>query len=87
MPAKHRDKRPIYPVALATSGVSGKVELQAVIGTDGRVEDIEVRSATHTEFADAAVEAVRQWEFDATLLNCVPVPTRMNVTANFEYVQ
>jgi TonB family protein len=83
VPLKLRDVRPVYPPALAANSVSGKAELQALIGTDGRVEQVSVRSATHAEFADAATEAVRQWEFDATLLNCVPVETRMNVTANF----
>lgn len=83
VPWKLRDKRPIYPAALASTGVSGKVVLQALIGTSGRVEEVTVESASHSEFAAAATDAVRQWEFDATLLNCVPVETRMTVSANF----
>jgi periplasmic protein TonB len=31
----------------------------------------------------AALEAVRQWEFTPTLLNGVPVPVIMTVTVNF----
>jgi TonB family protein len=83
VPIKLRDRKPIYPPDLAAEGIAGKVELDTVIGTDGRVDRITVKSATHQAFADAAIDAVRQWEFDATLLNCVPVETPMNVTANF----
>jgi protein TonB len=32
---------------------------------------------------DAAVDAVRQWEFTPTLLNGAPMPVMMTVTVNF----
>jgi TonB family protein len=82
-PVKLRDRRPIYPAELASAGVSGTVVLLAVIDTNGQVNDVNVESATHSEFAAAAIDAVKQWEFDATLLNCVPVETWMTVTASF----
>jgi hypothetical protein len=28
---------------------------------------------------------VRQWQFDATLLNCTAIETQMTVTANFNW--
>jgi protein TonB len=31
----------------------------------------------------AAIDAVRQWEYTPTLVNGVPVPVIMTVTANF----
>ena len=80
-PMKFRDVRPDYPDALR--GTSGHVTLDARIGLTGAVEDVEVASSTHPAFAEAAVSAVRQWEFDATLLNCERVPTPMQVTVNF----
>ena len=33
---------------------------------------------------EAAVDAVRQWEYTPTLLNGVPVPVIMTVTVNFQ---
>ena len=39
------------------------------------IQEPTVVSATHPDFGAAAVEAVRRWEFDATLLNCVPMET------------
>ena len=37
----------------------------------------------HPDFADAALEAVRQWKFSPTLLNGKPVEVLMGVTINF----
>jgi beta-lactamase regulating signal transducer with metallopeptidase domain len=76
-PHKVKDVRPGYP------GVDGKVELVAMIGTDGSVADVQLVSADRPELGPAAIDAVRQWEFDSTLLNCVPIEVQMNVTVSF----
>jgi len=76
-PRKVKDVRPGYP------GVSGNVQLAATIGTDGSVTDVQVVKADRPELAPAAVDAVRQWEFDSTLLNCVPIEVHMNVSIAF----
>ena len=82
VPVKVRDVRPIYPAALATT--EGLVVLNASIGTSGTVDAVEVASSTDEAFTQAAIDAVRQWEFDATLLNCEPIVTPMQVTVNFK---
>lgn len=82
-PWKLKDVRPIYPAHLASQGVEGTVTLKARIGTDGLIEDVEVVSAPHADLGHAAADAVRQWEFDETLLNCKPIAVPMNVTVNF----
>jgi TonB family protein len=83
-PRKIKDVRPIYPASLQEARVSGKVGLRAVIGTDGLVSDVQVVSSAHPDLDSAAMEAVRQWQFDGTLLNCQPVEVVMNVTINFD---
>lgn len=40
-------------------------------------------SPVYPPMAQAALEAVRQWQFTPTLLNGVPVPVIMTVTVNF----
>jgi TonB family protein len=82
-PLKLKDVRPIYAAHLAAQGVEGTVSLKAVIGTDGAVENLDVVSTPHPELGYAAADAVRQWEFTETLLNCKPVPVSMTVTINF----
>lgn len=79
------DVRPEYPAALRSAKVGGTVELAARIGTDGSV--VEVRGtdpSAHPELVSAAIDAVREWRFDETLLNCVPIEVSMTVTVSFK---
>ena len=83
-PSRLVDVRPRYPQHLAEAGVAGLVNLEARIGADGNVADVQVVDAAHPDLGGAAMEAVRQWQFDSTLLNCVPVDVKMHVRINFE---
>lgn len=83
-PHKLLDVKPHYPASAVTAGAQGTVVLQARIGTDGNIEDVKVVSTPHPDLAAAAMDAVRQWQFDATYLNCVAIPVNMGITANFE---
>jgi len=80
-PIKVKHVNPTYPASMRGKG--GDVVLDAVIGTDGFVHDIGVHAGSQPEFVDAFVAAVTQWQFDATLLNCVAVETRITITAHF----
>jgi len=81
-PTKTKDVKPVYPAAAQGSGVQGVVILETVIGTDGKVSDAKVlRSIPMLD--QAAIDAVKQWEFTPTLLNGAPVPVIMTVTVNF----
>jgi beta-lactamase regulating signal transducer with metallopeptidase domain len=78
-PRKLYHVSPVYPEGSAP----GIVRMDAVIGVDGFVQETKVTNDAPPALAQAAVDAVRQWEFDATLLNCVAVPVRMTVTVQF----
>ena len=83
-PRKLKDVHPVYPQHLqGASRIAGVVSLDARIGPDGFVRDVKVLEPANPDLAQAAVEAVRQWEFDGTLLNCVPVEVAMTVTVDF----
>jgi TonB family protein len=86
-PLKFYDVRPVYPSSAIRAGVEGTVTLKSRIGADGTVEDVQVVSTPSADLASAATEAVRQWVFDATYLNCVAVPVSMDVTVNFALTQ
>jgi hypothetical protein len=70
---------PVYPEGSPT----GVVIMRAVIGPDGYVRETEVLRNPSPLLAQAATDALRQWEFEPTLLNCVAVPVRMVVTVVF----
>jgi TonB family protein len=83
-PMKVRNVAPVYPSHLGAEGVSGTVMLDATIGTDGTVRDVSVVGQAHPDLAASAIEAVRQWEFTETLLNCVPIDVAMRVSVRFD---
>jgi TonB family protein len=74
---------PSYPEPLVAGRVGGLVELQAIIGTSGDMRDVAVVSSPDASLAGAAVEAVRQWTFTQTLLNCEPIEVHMQVHIRF----
>jgi TonB family protein len=81
-PSKVRDVKPIYPPEAQLAGIAGIIIIEATIAVDGRVSDAKVlRSIPLLD--QAALDAVRQWEYTPTYLNGVPVPVIMTVTVNF----
>ena len=73
---------PVYPPLARQTRISGTVELTGVIATDGRVRELRVVSG-HPFLAAAALEAVRQWVYEPTLLNGEPVEVIAPITVNF----
>jgi protein TonB len=66
------------------AGLAGTVPIEARIGTDGSVVSAQVASArVHPEFAAAAIDAVRQWQFSPTLLNGTAIEVLMTVRVQF----
>ena len=81
-PQKVREVAPVYPTFAQAARVQGIVIIEATIGADGRVENARIlRSVPLLD--EAALEAVRQWEYTPSLLNGVPVPVIMTVTVTF----
>jgi periplasmic protein TonB len=82
-PVKVRDAAPIYPAIAQQAHVSGTVIIEATIDVDGRVRSVRVlRSIPLLD--EAALDAVRQWEYTPTLLNGTPVAVIMTVTVTFQ---
>jgi TonB family protein len=82
VPTKVKDVRPLYPPAAQNAGIQGVVIIEATIDTDGRVADAKVLRSI-PQLDEAALEAVRQWEFTPTEVNGALVPVIMTVTVNF----
>jgi TonB family protein len=82
-PTKVLDVRPDYPASMRGTNTAGRVELVAVIGTDGIIKDVRPVSSTNPDFENAAAAAVSQWQFTPTLLNCVPVEVKMTTHITF----
>jgi TonB family protein len=64
--------QPEYPEEARSTHISGTVRLHVIIGKDGRMKSLEVVSG-HPMLQQAALNAVRQWQYQQTLLNGEPV--------------
>ena len=78
-PTKTRDVRPMYP----TGAGAGQVVLDARVGVDGLVTRAEVVGDADPSLANAAINAISQWEFTPTYLDCQPIEVRMKVNISF----
>ena len=74
--------RPVYPPLAKQARISGTVELSAIIGKDGRVQDLKVVRG-HPLLVQAALDAVKNWVYRPTLLNGEPVEVSTTIDVNF----
>jgi TonB family protein len=73
---------PIYPPGARAAGVSGVVVVEVNIGVDGKVREATVlRSVPLLD--QAALDAVRQWEYEPSSLYGVPIPVIATATVVF----
>lgn len=77
-----RQVKPSYPPLAKNARISGTVRLEAVIGRDGTVEQLRAVSG-HPMLTKAALDAVREWRYEATLLNGRAVEVATVIDVNF----
>ena len=81
-----RQPRPVYPPLAKQARISGVVKLSAIISKDGSIQHLEVISG-HPLLVPAALEAVKQWVYQPTLLNGEPVEVQTQIDVNFTLSQ
>ena len=81
-PRKVKDAKPVYPQGALSDQARGTVIIEATIGIDGKVQEATVIQSIPS-LDQAALDAVRQWEYEPSLLNGVRVAVIMTVIVNF----
>jgi protein TonB len=81
-----RQPRPVYPPLAKQARIQGVVKLSAIISKDGTVQHLEVISG-HPLLVPSALEAVKQWVYQPTLLNGEPVEVVTQIDVNFTLSQ
>lgn len=82
VPARRKYVAPEYPAAAAAEGIRGIVILEVLIAEDGKVESTRVtRSIPGLD--EAAMAAVRLWEYEPTKLAGKPVKVRLSQSITF----
>jgi TonB family protein len=71
---------PVYPMEARANGIEGTVRLRAIIGKDGSIMELQVVSGRDV-LTHAALDAVKKWKYEPTLLNgqAVEVETTIDV--------
>ncbi|MFN7934300.1 MAG: TonB family protein [Bryobacteraceae bacterium] len=72
----------IYPPEAKAARIQGTVRFSVTIAPDGKVSNVEL-VAGHPMLVQAALDGVRQWEYQPTLLNGNPVSVLTMVDVNF----
>jgi periplasmic protein TonB len=74
---------PVYPTLARQLGRAGRVELRAIIATDGTIQALQVVSGDPL-FYQSAMDAARQWRYRPTVLNgeAVEIDTFITVIYN-----
>jgi protein TonB len=76
---------PKYPQHAANSHIEGWVRVEFTIQTDGSVDDAVVVSSQPPDvFDDAALTAIRKWEFKEKIVNGIPVTQRATQILQFK---
>jgi TonB family protein len=77
-----RQVQPVYPPLAKQARIEGMVALKATIAKDGTVQDVTVVSG-HPLLLQAAMDAVKQWIYQPTLLNGQPMELSTQINLNF----
>ena len=80
-----RQVAPAYPIEAKRAGVHGVVQLEAIVGADGSVQDVRVvKSLDPTYGLDTeAVRAAKAWRFEPGLKDGSAVPVALTIEMTF----
>ena len=81
-PTRLKQVSPVYPKAALDAGVQGAVVLEATVGEDGKVRNVRVLKSIPL-LDQAAIDALKQWEYAPGTRNGVAVATEVTVTISF----
>jgi periplasmic protein TonB len=84
-PRKIKYVEPVYPLRARKARVGGNVLIEATIGVDGKVHEARVVNSI-AGLDQAALDAVRQWEFEPSRLNGVAVAVTMVIKVSFGFL-
>jgi protein TonB len=74
---------PDYPRVARAARIQGSVVMDAIIGTDGTVQQLQVISGNPL-LVGAALEAVKKWRYRPYLLDGIPAEVETTITVNFK---
>ena len=74
---------PEYPAAARSARIQGSVVMNAIIDTDGTIQQLQVIKGNPL-LVNAAMEAVKKWRYRPYLVGSQPVEIETTITVNFK---
>jgi periplasmic protein TonB len=74
--------QPVYPLIAKAAHIQGTVVLHAIIGKDGTIQQLQYVSGP-AMLTQAAMSAVRQWRYKATILDGEPTEVDTTISVMF----
>lgn len=79
-----RHVAPVFPQSARDQGIQGSVTFEAIIDKAGFILNTQLVSPyAPPDFVQAALDAIKQWQYTPTLLNGEPVDALTEITVNF----
>lgn len=82
-PRRVRFVRPEYPAVALQFRRTGTVAFEAVLTTEGTIQELHLIQPAGFGLDEAAAEAIRQWAFEPVVVQDTPVPVIMKLSAEF----
>ncbi|HET8938735.1 MAG TPA: TonB family protein, partial [Polyangiales bacterium] len=76
---------PVYPQGALALGLSARVEVELVVGVDGRAHDTKIKTAAGNGFDEAALEAASRLQFEPATKNGTAIAARIVFPFVFEF--
>ncbi len=76
--------QPVYPDAAVKAGKSGQVVIEMLVTKAGKTTDVKVKKGLDPDLDQAALVAVKQWEYKPALALGTPCPAILSVTVDFK---
>ena len=83
-PRPVRTPSPQYTEIARKARIQGVVIVEAIINKEGKVTNVKVLKGLPMGLSEAAVEAVKKWEYEPATLAGKPVEVYYNLTVNFQ---
>jgi TonB family protein len=74
---------PVYPPEARQAGVEGTVILEATIDIQGKVTNVRVLKGENDLLNKAAIEAIKQWQYEPVIVEGKPMQFVFTVTVRF----
>jgi TonB family protein len=83
MPRLRREVQPRYTADAQERGIEGTVEIEGVVGIDGRIGPARIVRSLIPDLDAEAIAALRHWQFEPAIVDGKPVPCVVTVVQSF----